>query len=165
MNALAVAEPGIVDEETGLERLSDWSDGEWEYQKKKARETAATQAALDAEPSRAAVDEALADLPDSAPDDLPPEEIIVAGLEMSFFSAGGKKPTTASLAFTGGKVKLREGTALKKGQRIVGRFEAVVNFVGQQDETDGATGQVTACEQQHKARFVDLALGMPTDAT
>jgi hypothetical protein len=158
MNASAVAEPGILDEETGLERLSDWSDQEWEYQKKKARETAATQAALDAEPSRAAVDEALADLPDSAPDDLPPEEIIVAGLEMTFPKMGGKEPQGATLKLMGGKVKLQEGTALKKGMTIRFSGTAVVNFVGQKDSHDAATSQVVSAEQRHEARVTDLVI-------
>ena len=158
MNATVVE----VDEETGLERGSDWSDAEWEYQVKKARsdrertqkDAEAAQAELNAEPSQKA--ETHEDVPDSAPDDLPPEEIIVAGLEMTFPKMGGKEPQGATLKLVGGKVKLQEGTALKKGMTIRFSGTAVVNFVGQKDSHDAATSQVVSAEQRHEARITDL---------
>jgi hypothetical protein len=139
-----------VDEETGLERLEEWSHEEWAYQVKKAREAAALQAELDTEPLQ------MAGVPDSAPDDLPPEEIIVAGLEMTFPKMGGKEPQGATLKLVGGKVKLQEGTALEKGMTIRFSGVAVVNFVGQKDQHDSATSQVVSAEQRHEARITDL---------
>jgi hypothetical protein len=130
-----------VDEQTGLERDSTWDDAEWEYQRKKALEQqeAAERAASDDE-----------DAPTG------PEDIIVAGVQMSFPDMGGKRPTSATLVFTGGKVELQGGTAFKKGMAISFSGVAIVNHVAQKDTHDPQTGQVVSAEQQHKARIIDL---------
>lgn len=92
---------------------------------------------------------------------LPPEDIIVSGIQMSYPSMGGKKPTSATLKLTGTKVDVAEGTAFKKGMTITGRFVAVVNFVGQKDKHDAATQQVTGNEARHEARITDLIVELP----
>lgn len=92
---------------------------------------------------------------------LPPEDIIVSGIQMSYPSMGGKKPTSATLKLTGTKVDVAEGTAFKKGMTITGRFVAVVNFVGQKDKHDAATQQVTGNEARHEARITDLIVEVP----
>lgn len=93
--------------------------------------------------------------------DLPPEDIIVSGIAMSYPNMGGKKPTSATLKLVGGKVEVAEGTAFKKGQTIAFRGVAVVNFVGQKDKHDAATQQVTGAEARHEARITDLVVEVP----
>lgn len=92
---------------------------------------------------------------------LPPEDIIVSGIQMSYPSMGGKKPTSATLKLVGGKVNVAEGTAFKKGQTIAFSGVAVVNFVGQKDKHDAATQQVTGAEARHEARITDLVVEIP----
>jgi len=87
---------------------------------------------------------------------LPPEDIIVSGIEMSYPSMGGKKPTSATLKLVGGKVTVAEGTAFRKGETVKFSGTAVINFVGQKDKHDSATQQVTGAEQRHEARITDL---------
>lgn len=94
-------------------------------------------------------------------DDIPPEEIIVAGIDMSYPSLGGKRPTAASLKLVGTKVKLVAGTGFKKGTRIQFTGVAVVNFVGQKDGHDPTTQMVTDAEQRHEARVTDLIVEVP----
>lgn len=100
-------------------------------------------------------------MPDSAPEDPLPDvdEIRIDGTaQLSAFNLGGKLPTGSSLALTGGKVALVDGQAFHKGDRVKLTIEAVVNNVGQKDAHDPKTGQVVSCEQQHKARIVDVQL-------
>lgn len=102
---------------------------------------------------------AVGDMPAAAPreDVLPPDEIVIGGdAQLSFFKLGGKAPTSASMKLTGGKVKIADGQAFKKGTRIVFSGEAVVNDVGGKDAHDPATQQVTSCELRHGARITDL---------
>lgn len=91
----------------------------------------------------------------------PPErdEIQVDGTtQLELFDVGGKKPTKATVKFTGGKVKIVSGQAFKKGTRIKFSGEAIVNELTQKDEHDPQTGIVTDCEQRHGARIVDLVV-------
>lgn len=104
--------------------------------------------------------EATGAMPPADPPETPaPEldEIVVDGTsQLEMFDFGGKKATHATFKLTGGKVKIQSGQAFKKGDRVRGTFEAVVNFVGQKDEHDANTGQVTDAEQRHEARLTDL---------
>lgn len=89
----------------------------------------------------------------------PLDELQVAGpKQLGLFKAGGKEPTSASITLTGGKVGLAHGTAFSKGDTVQFLVTATVTFVGQQDKTDGNTGIVMSCEQQHKARITDITL-------
>lgn len=89
----------------------------------------------------------------------PLDEIVVSGTaQLSMFDLGGKKADSSSLKFTGGKVKLADGTAFKKGETVVVRVVAVVNSVTQKDEHDVQTGQVVSCEQRHEARITDMVI-------
>ena len=106
--------------------------------------------------------EPVGEMPAKPPaDPLPPQvdEILVDGTtQLELFKLGGKEPTGATIKFTGGKVKLVSGNAFNKGDRIKFSGEAVVNFVGQKDAHDNATGVVVDCEQRHEARIVDLVV-------
>jgi hypothetical protein len=94
------------------------------------------------------------------PDPQPPiEEIRVDGtVQLGFFDAGGKKPTSSSLRLTGGRVLVLDGRAFKKGDTITFEGTAVVDFVGQQDKTDTKTGIQVSAEQLHRARITDLRI-------
>lgn len=86
-----------------------------------------------------------------------PDEMVVSGTtQLSMFDFGGKKATHATFKLVGGKVKIAPGQAFKKGERVRGTFEGVINFVGQKDEHDSTTGQVTDAEQRHEARLTDI---------
>lgn len=103
---------------------------------------------------------AVGDMPPAEPE-TPKEpvvdEIRVEGTEqLSIFDVGGKRANTATIKLTGGKVKIVDGQGFKKGTRVRGTFEAIVNEVGQKDEEDPKTGQVVSAEQRHSARIVDL---------
>lgn len=76
--------------------------------------------------------------------------------QLEMFVLGGHRPESASLRFTGMKVRLVDGKAFKKGQTI--RFEgvAIVNEVAQKDAHDSETQEVVATEQRHSARIVEL---------
>jgi len=91
-------------------------------------------------------------------DPVPPvEEIRVDGtVQLSMFDLGGKQAQSSSLRLTGGKVKLVDGAAYRKGDVITGTFTAVVNEVGQKDTHDSQTGIVVSAEQKHSARITDL---------
>lgn len=105
--------------------------------------------------------EAVGAMPPSEPErfvEPDPETIVVAGVEMEYPDMGGKSPTRATLTLVDPKALLRDGTGFTKGQRIRFSGEAVVNFVGQKDEHDSASGIVAGAEQQHKARIVDLRI-------
>jgi hypothetical protein len=87
----------------------------------------------------------------------PVDEIRVDGTaQLGLFNAGGKRPTTSSLRLTGGRVMVLDGRAFKKGDTIHFEGTAKVDFVGQQDKTDGKTQIVVSAEQQHRARITDL---------
>jgi hypothetical protein len=93
------------------------------------------------------------------PEQPPVDDIIVAGTtQLGLFDAGGKKPSSASLRLTGGKVLLVDGQALRKGDVIRGHFTAVVREVAQRDKPDPATGIVVSAEQKHSAQITDLTL-------
>jgi hypothetical protein len=92
-----------------------------------------------------------------APPVPPVEEIRVDGtVQLSMFDLGGKQAQSSSLRLTGGKVKLVDGAAYRKGDVIAGTFTAVVNEVGQKDTHDPQTGIVVSAEQKHSARITDL---------
>lgn len=87
----------------------------------------------------------------------PLDEIRIDGsTQLGLFDAGGKKPTSASLALTGGRFDLMDGKAYRKGDVIVLQVVAVVDTVTLKDKTDRKVGVVTACEQQHKAYISDV---------
>lgn len=87
----------------------------------------------------------------------PVDEIRVDGTaQLGLFDAGGKRPTSASLRLTGGKVLIVDGKAYRKGDVISGTFTAVVDEVGQKDKADPKTGIVVSAEQKHSARITDL---------
>jgi hypothetical protein len=89
--------------------------------------------------------------------DPPVEEIRVDGtVQLAMFDLGGKQAQSSSLRLTGGKVKLVDGAAYRKGDLITGTFTAVVNEVGQKDAHDPQTGIVVSAEQKHSARITDL---------
>jgi hypothetical protein len=92
------------------------------------------------------------------PEPVPPvEEIRVDGtVQLSMFDLGGKQAQSSSLRLTGGKVKLVDGAAYRKGDVLTGTFTAVVNEVGQKDTHDSQTGIVVSAEQKHSARITDL---------
>lgn len=105
---------------------------------------------------------AVGNMPPAEPERAPhPEvdEIRVEGTEqLSIFDVGGKRANTATMKLTGGKVKLVDGQGFKKGTRVRFTGEAIVDDVGQKDETDPKTGQVVAAQQRHGARIVDLTV-------
>lgn len=87
------------------------------------------------------------------------DQILVDGTtQLELFDFGGKRPTRATIKFTGGKVGLTSGQAFHKGDTIRFSGIAVVNGVGQKDEHDTKTGQVVDCEQRHEARITDLQI-------
>lgn len=112
-----------------------------------------------AEELRQEAGEPVGEMPPNAPDGAPPEpeEVVIDGPDqLSIFDLGGKQPTRSSMRLTGGKVRIQDGEAFKKGRRVRFSGEAVVYEVAQRDDTDSKTGQVVDAEQVHKARIVDL---------
>lgn len=105
---------------------------------------------------------AVGEMPPAEPEKAPEpiiDEIRVEGTEqLSIFDVGGKRANTATMKLTGGKVKLVDGQGFKKGTRVWFTGEAIVDDVGQKDETDPKTGQVVAAQQRHGARIVDLTV-------
>jgi hypothetical protein len=96
---------------------------------------------------------------------VPLDELRLEGpAQLSMFDVGGKRATSATIKLTGGKVKLVEGTAFRKGDVITGTFTAVVNDVGQRDAHDPATGLVVSAEQRHGARITDLRVERLTES-
>lgn len=90
----------------------------------------------------------------------PVEELRVDGTaQLGMFDAGGKKPGSASVSLSGGKIGLVDGRAYKKGDVIHFHGTAVVTAVKQQDKRDEKTGIVVSCEQQHTAKITDLTVG------
>lgn len=105
--------------------------------------------------------EPVGEMPPQPPQDTSPpiDELRLPGTaQLGFFDAGGKKPGSASLRLTGGKVSLVDGQAFKKGETIVLQIVAVVDSVKLQDKKDSATGMVVSCEQQHTARVSDIRI-------
>lgn len=95
--------------------------------------------------------------PDGAADDTgkdaPVEISIDLGGQMSMV-VGGKKATSSTLRIVGGKVDV--AGQLEKGQSLRVELELDVTEVAFVDKKDGKTGQVTACERQHKARLAGI---------
>jgi len=93
---------------------------------------------------------------------VPLDEIRVEGStqleQLGLFNLGGKAPTSASIALTGGRVLLVDGQAFQKGEVIRFTGTAVVHAVAQQDAIDSKTGQVVSAEQKHWARVSDLVI-------
>lgn len=90
----------------------------------------------------------------------PVEEIRVDGTtQLGMFDAGGKRPASASLRLSGGKILLVDGQAFRKGDTISFSGTAVVREVGQRDKPDPATGIVVSAEQKHVAQITDLRVG------
>jgi hypothetical protein len=118
--------------------------------------------AADPDELRKEAGEPVGEMPAKTPaDPLPPEvdKIVVDGTaQLDIFSLGGKLPTRATIALTGGSVGIVAGQAFEKGDRIRFSGEAIVNDVGQKDIEDGKTGIVVDCVQRHKARVVDLVV-------
>lgn len=110
------------------------------------------------DPSDPAADAVAAERRDEETANLAPEDIIVAGIEMSHVDFGGKKPDTGKLTLTGASAELQEGTALPKGTMLSGRFVAIVDDVGSKDTRDKETQQVTDCVARYKAVVTDLVL-------
>jgi hypothetical protein len=104
--------------------------------------------------------EAVGPMPPQDPDPQPQvEELRVDGTtQIGLFDCGGKKPGSASIRLSGGKVDLIDGKAFKKGDVISGTFTAVVREVGQRDKADSSTGIVVSCEQKHVAQITDLTV-------
>lgn len=89
----------------------------------------------------------------------PVEEIRVDGTtQLGMFDAGGKQPTTATIALTGGKVMLLDGKAFRKGDVIEFSGTAVVREVSQSDKADPKTGIVVSASQDHRAQITDLVV-------
>lgn len=162
----AVAEQSATETEVDkLERQIEAEEQEADYQRQNGQDDKGAAHFEEAQRKRKRLDDLKAEAgestgemqnerePESA---LPPEEIIVAGLEQGYASLGGKKPTGGSLAFKGGKVKLAEGTSYKKGTVVVFSGTAVINDVGQHDTHDPQTDQIVSSEQRHEARITDL---------
>jgi hypothetical protein len=90
---------------------------------------------------------------------VPIDEIRVDGTtQLDLFDLGGKKPASASIRLTGGKVALLDGKAFRKGDTIQFSGTAVITAVTQQDKRDSATGIAVSCEQQHRAQITDLTV-------
>ena len=78
--------------------------------------------------------------------------------QLGLFDAGGKRPTSASVRLSGGKVSLVDGRAFKKGETLRLEVECVVTAVKQQDTRDKETGIAVSCEQQHIAHITDVRI-------
>jgi hypothetical protein len=83
------------------------------------------------------------------------EQIRVDGTTQVAIDFGGKQPATCTLTIGGTAVV--DGF-FRKGDRIRGTFEAVVNGAGSKDKIDKQTGIVTEAVQTHTARVVDLVV-------
>lgn len=91
--------------------------------------------------------------------DAPLDELRVDGTtQLGLFSAGGKKPTTASIRLSGGKIGLVDGKAFSKGDVIHFEGTAVVREVAQRDKPDPKTGIVVSAEQKHVAQITDITV-------
>lgn len=82
-------------------------------------------------------------------------QLTIDGTSVLSMSVGGKSATSSSVRITGGKATI-PGGEYKKGERITLHVEAVVRGVNFVDEVDGKTGQVVACERQHRAQITGL---------
>lgn len=105
--------------------------------------------------------EFVGEMPQAPPDNTSPplDDLRVDGTaQLGLFHSGGKKPTSASIRLSGGKVGLLDGKAYQKGDVIHFEGTAVVDEVGQKDKADPKTGIVVSCEQKHVARITDLTV-------
>lgn len=87
------------------------------------------------------------EVPDEPEDQGP--QIMVEGSQLSL-AVGGKKPTSATVRLTGGKVQIPAGQ-LEKGKAITVLVTAIVDDVGFKDLRDPKTKQIVGCERRHKA--------------
>lgn len=102
---------------------------------------------------------AVGEMPQAPPEDEAPplEELRVDGTtQLGMFDAGGKRPQSASIRLSGGKIELVDGKAFQKGDIIVLEVVAVVREVAQRDKPDPKTGIVVSCEQKHVAQITDV---------
>lgn len=87
----------------------------------------------------------------------PVDEIVVKGTsQLSFFKAGGKAPSSATIRLVGGAIAIEEGKAYKKGDVVRFSGTAVVREVGQVDTADPKTQIVVSASQKHVARILDV---------
>jgi hypothetical protein len=86
----------------------------------------------------------------------PIEELRVDGTTQLAIDAGGKAPTKVALTLKGAKVLVHGH--FRKGDRITGTFEAVVDSYTSKDKTDRETGIVTECDATFGATVTDLEL-------
>jgi hypothetical protein len=87
------------------------------------------------------------------------EELRVDGTtQLGAWSAGGKKPTSATITLSGGAFEMLDGKAYDKGDVVHFEGTAVVRGVGQVDKADPKTGIVVSCKQVHTARILDITV-------
>lgn len=87
------------------------------------------------------------------------EELRVDGTaQLGMFDSGGKKPQTASIRLSGGRILLLDGKAFRKGDVLHFSGTAVVREVAQRDKPDPKTGIVVSAEQKHVAQITDLVV-------
>lgn len=85
------------------------------------------------------------------------EELRVDGTtQLGLIDFGGKKPQTASIRLSGGKIALQDGRAFRKGDVITFQGTAVVREVGARDQVDAKTGLPVSAEQRHVAQITGL---------
>lgn len=85
----------------------------------------------------------------------PIEEIRVDGTHQLAIDAGGKQPTEVKLSLTG---SAKVTGHFRKGDRITGTFEAVVNAYSTKDKVDKQTQIVTEAGAVFGARLTDLTV-------
>jgi hypothetical protein len=96
---------------------------------------------------------------DPAAEAVPLEELRVDGTaQLGMFDSGGKKPTSASIRLSGGKIELVDGKAFRKGDVIHFEGTAIVREVAQRDKPDPKTGIVVSAEQKHTAQITDIRI-------
>jgi hypothetical protein len=84
------------------------------------------------------------------------EEIRVDGSTQLAFDCGGRLADESKLTLSG-SASVRG--FFKKGDRITGTFEAVVDGVGSKDKYDKQTGVIKDTAQSHSARITDMTVG------
>jgi hypothetical protein len=84
------------------------------------------------------------------------EEIRVDGSTQLALDCGGRLADESKLTLSG-SASVRG--FFKKGDRITGTFEAVVDGVGSKDKYDKQTGVIKDTAQSHSARITDMTIG------
>jgi hypothetical protein len=84
------------------------------------------------------------------------EEIRVDGSTQLALDCGGRLADESKLTLSG-SASVRG--FFKKGDRITGTFEAVVDGVGSKDKYDKQTGVIKDTAQSHSARITDMTVG------